>query len=121
MNENEIWVVNETVDDSESGSSVMTVSMHRTENGANTVAEELRKKKAVYALTGGMTDYYNDPDTVMGLVEDISSEMADDLRQEAAQPGAIFIDAIVKVAQKHADEGNISLAEVTVRSQELKD
>lgn len=121
MNENEIWVVNVSVDDSYEGSSNVTISMHRTEKGANTVAEELRKKKAIYALTGGMTDHYDDPDTVVGLVEDISSEIADDLRQEAAKPGTVFIDAVVKVAQKHADEGNIALPEVSVRTQEIKD
>ena len=116
-----IWVVKVSVYDSYEGENDMIVSTHRTEVGANTVAEELRKKKAIFALTGGMTDYYDDPDTVLGLVEDQSSEIADDLRQEAAKPGVIFIEAAMKVAQKHKDEGNINLAEVSVSSGELKD
>jgi hypothetical protein len=116
-----IWVVKVSVYDSYEGESDMIISTHRTETGANQTAEELRKNKAIYALTGGMTDIYDDPDTVLGLVEDQSSEMAEDLRQEAAKPGASFIEAAMKVAQKHKDEGNINLAEVGVSSQDLKD
>lgn len=116
-----IWVVNVSVYDSYDGESDMMVSTHRTEEGANRVADELRKKKAIYALTGGMTDDYDDPDTVLGLVEDQSSDMAEDLRQEAAKPGVIFADAAVVVAQKYKDEGNINVAEVSVSARELVD
>lgn len=117
-----VWVVEEQATSSWSGEftdDTFVVSIHRTKDGAEKLAKALRLDKAVQALTSHEIDEVDennlDADAILGAID--NSEIADDLRQEAAKPGAVFIEAIRRVIEKH----EIEIASVTVNSRPIVD
>lgn len=90
-----IWVVDMQERDSYEGyGPFITVSMHMTEAGAEKVAARQRKNSFIAAITGGGFDSIDgvNPDHILGAVEDCyGRELAEELKQEIAKPGALLV------------------------------
>lgn len=119
-NPNRIYAVKQQIQGSYEGmtSDFETVSLHRTEKGANDYAEVLKKSCLISAITYGELDGGDaGPDEILGAVENVDEELANELRTEFAKPGADYIEVIKELIDSHG----LDLAAVRVVPQVLKD
>lgn len=112
-----IWTVTEQAYDSYEGLSqnFETISIHKTKEGADKVAEKRRKANAISAVTGEMYDSLDNvpPDAIVEACETrFGSEMADYFKQQLAVPGAEMLTIIRFMTEKFG----ISEKEVHVTS-----
>ena len=118
-----IWVVEEQQWESYVdglGEDYAIVSIHRTKEGAEKFAEARWKDNAVSILTGGeIEDLEAGPDKIIGAIEAIEEpEMAEELRKEAAKPGAVWEDVLLKFCKKYHED---DIADLQVKSKTIKE
>lgn len=119
-NPNRIFAVKQQMKSSyeDTTSDFETVSLHRTEKGANDYAAVAKKNSLISAITyGELDDGEAGPDDILGAIEAIDDELANEFRSELAKPGADYIEVVKQLIDSHG----LSVADVRVVPQILKD